>query len=107
MAGLESSLAAAEVALISGLQFKLPGVADYVTSRSEVTFVPSGNTFAPSGVRTLRVNASGNGFANLSTAVLEFTVTEGNVGALKPLSANGSCFSVSLESWRVGWNWSA
>ena len=79
MAGLESSLAAAEVAPISGLQFKLPGVADYVTSRSEVTFVPSGNTFAPSGVRTLRVNASGNGFADLSTAVLEFTVTEGNV----------------------------
>ena len=97
MAGLESSLAAAEVAPISGLQFKLPVVADYVTSRYEVTFVPSGNTFAPSGVRTLRVNASGNGFADLSTAVLEFTVTEGNVGALKPLSANGSCFFSELR----------
>ena len=90
MAGLESSLAAAEVAPFSGLQFKLPAVADYVTSRSEVTFVPSRNTFAPTGVRTLRINASGNGFADLSTAVLEFTVYEGNVWPVKPLTANGS-----------------
>ena len=82
---------------MSGLQFKLPAVADYVTSRSEVTFVPSGNTFAPTGVRTLRVNASGNSFADLSTAVLELTVSERSVGPLKLLTANGSCFFSELR----------
>jgi hypothetical protein len=97
MSSLESSIAAADVAPIAGLQFKLPGVSDFVTSREEVSFFPSGNTFAPTGVRTLRVSASGNGFADLSTAVLSFTVKENNVAALKPLSANGSSFFSELR----------
>ena len=96
MSSLESSIAAADVAPIAGLQFKLPGVNDFVTAREEVQFFPSGNSFAPSGVRTLRVSASGNGFADLSTAVLSFTVKENGVAPLKPLSANGSSFFSEL-----------
>ena len=46
MAGLESSLAAAEIAPIASLQFKLPSVSPYVTSRQEVYFSPAGQTFS-------------------------------------------------------------
>jgi hypothetical protein len=98
MAGLESSLAAAEVAPISGLQFKLPSVASYVTSRTELYYVPSGNDFGPNGVRTLRINCSGNGFADLSTAVLEFDLKNSDTAnALQPLSANGGSFFSELR----------
>ena len=75
MAGLESSLAAADIAPIATLQFKLPSVSPYVTSRQEMYFSPAGQTFSPSGNRTLRINCCGNGFADLSSAMLEFTVT--------------------------------
>ena len=98
MAGLESSLAAAEIAPLAGLQFKLPQIASYVTSRTELYYVPSGNDFAPSGVRTLRINCSGNGFADLSTAMLEFDLTNiSTTHALQPLSANGGSFFAELR----------
>ena len=98
MAGLESSLSAAEIAPIASLQFKLPSASPYVTSRQEVYFSPAGQTFFPSGNRTLRTNCSGNSFADLSSAMLEFTVTNNSTtNALQPLSANGSCFFSELK----------
>ncbi len=98
MAGLESTISAAEVAPISGIQFKLPSVANYVTSRTELYYVPSGNDFAPNGVRTLRINCSGNGFADLSTAVLEFDLKNNSTtNALMPLSAHGGSFFADLR----------
>ena len=97
MAGHEASLSAAEIAPIASLQFKLPGVSPYVTSRQEVSFSPAGQTFSPSANRTLRVNCSGDGFADLSSAMLEFTVTNNSTtNALQPFSANGSCFFSEL-----------
>ena len=98
MSGLESSLAAAEIAPIASLQFKLPSVSPYVTSRQEVYFSPAGQSFSPSGNRTLRINCSGNGFADLSSAMLEVTVTNhSTTNALQPLSANGSSFFSELR----------
>ena len=47
---MESTLSAQEPHLLEALDFRLPKVASYVTSREEVVFVPSGNVFAPSGV---------------------------------------------------------
>ena len=50
------------------------------------------------GNRTLRINCSGNAFADLSTAVLEFTLTNNSTThALQPLSANGGCFFSELQ----------
>ena len=98
MAGLESSISAAEVGPIAGLQFQLPKVSSYVTSRTESYFVPSGNNFAPGGVRTMRVNASGNGFADLSSAVLEFTVRNDDATqALRPITSSGGAFFSELR----------
>ena len=92
------SLAAAEIAPIASLQFKLPSVSPYVTSRQEIYFSPAGQTFSPSGNRTMRINCSGNGFADLSSAMLEFTVTNNiTTNALQPLSANGSSFFSELR----------
>ena len=75
MSGLEGSLSAAEIAPLAGRTFKLPSVSPYITSRQEVYFLSAGQSFSPSGNRTLRINCSGNGFADLSSAMLEFTVT--------------------------------
>ena len=98
MSGLESSLATAEIAPIASLQFKLPSVSPYVTSRQEIYFSPAGQTFSPSGNRTMRINCSGNGFADLSSAMLEFSITNNSTtNALQPLSANGSCFFSELR----------
>ena len=93
MAGLEASLSAAEITPIPGLQFRLPSVSPYITLRQEIYFTPAGQIFSPSTNRVLRINASGNGFADLSTAILEFTVANNSTThALQPVSANGSCF---------------
>ena len=98
MAGLESSLAAAEIAPIAALQFNFPSVSPYVTSRQEVYFSPAGQTFSSSGNRVMRINCSGNGFADMSSAILEFTVTNNSTtNALQPLSANGSSFFSELR----------
>ena len=85
MAGLETSLSAAEIAPIASLQFKLPSVSPYVTSRQEVYFSPAEQTFSTSGNRTLWINCSGNGFADLSSAMLDFTMTNNSTThALQP-----------------------
>ena len=98
MAGLESSLAAAEIAPIASLQFRLPSVSPYVTSRQEVYFSPAGQTFSSAGNRSMRISCSGNGFADLSSMMLEFIVTNNSTtNALQPLSANGSCFFSELR----------
>ena len=97
MSGLEASLSAAEIAPIAGLQFKLPNVSPYITSRQEVYSSPAGQTVSPNGNRTLRINCSGNGFADLSSAMLEFTVVNNSIASgLQPVSANGSCFFSEL-----------
>ena len=48
---MESTLSAQEPSLLEALDFRIPSIASYVTSREEVVFVPSGNVFAPTGRR--------------------------------------------------------
>ena len=72
---MESTLSAQEPGLIEALDFRLPQVANYVTSREEVVFVPSGNVFAPNGVRTLRIPISGGAFVDASSLTIEATLT--------------------------------
>ena len=72
---MESTLSAQEPGLIEALDFRLPRVANYVTSRGEVVFVPSGHVFAPSGVRTLRIPISGGAFVDDSSITVEATLT--------------------------------
>ena len=100
MTSLESSIASADVGPIAGLNFSLPPVSSFVIGRQESYFVPSGNTFSPAGVRTLRINASGAGFADLSTAVLEFQVTNGEPAGghhLQPITTSGGSFFSELR----------
>ncbi len=40
MPGLESTLAAAEVGMLSSLDYRLPQVSNFVTDRKEVTYYP-------------------------------------------------------------------
>ena len=72
---MEITLSAQEPGLIEALDFRLPQVANYVTSREEVVFVPSGNTFGPNGVRTLRIPISGGAFVDASSITIEATLT--------------------------------
>ena len=96
---LESTIASASVAPIAGLAFsQLPAVASYVTSREEVQYVPAGGQpFSSGGTRVLRINCSGNGFLDLSSLVLRYTLKNDEAiggNALQPLTPDGgSIFS--------------
>ena len=93
---LASSLAAAEVGPIAGLSFdKLPTVSEYVTSKTEAYFVPSGNSFSSSGVRTLRISIAGNMFVDMSTVLMSMTVANNDTtNSLQPITSScGSFFS--------------
>ena len=96
---LESTIASASVAPIAGLAFsQLPSVASYVTSREEVQYVPAGGQpFSSGGTRVLRINCSGNGFIDLSSLVLRYTLKNDAANGgnhLQPLTPDGgSIFS--------------
>ena len=71
--------------LIHGLDFSLnQNTASYVEDRSESSWLASSNYFSPTGVRTIRVNVSGNTFVDLSTMVLTGVLHNDGTGALHP-----------------------
>ena len=75
MPGLESTLAAAEVGMLSSFDYRLPQVSNYVTDRKECTFYANGgNHFSPVGVRVLTFQLSGLGFLDCSTLTLSLQV---------------------------------
>jgi len=93
MPGLESTLAAAEVGMLSSLDYRLPSVSNFVTDRKEVTWYPlGGDQYRPVGVRVLTFQASGLGFLDASTLTLSVQCnnTDG-AKALKPLTCDLSC----------------
>ena len=52
--------------------------------------MPSGNQFSSSGVRVLRINCSGNGFLDMSSVCLRYTLTNNSgTDSLQPLTADG------------------
>ena len=94
MPGLESTLAAAEVGMLSSLDYRLPQVSNFVTDRKEVTYYPlGGDQYRPVGVRVLTFQASGLGFLDASTLTLSAQVNNNDPGAklLKPLTCDLSC----------------
>ena len=71
MPGLESTLASAEVGMLSSLDYRLPSVSNFVTERKEVTYYPlGGNSYSPTGVRVLTFQCSGLGFLDASSVIV-------------------------------------
>ena len=65
---MESHAQATENYLIEGLSFKLAPGASYVTNRRSVTFYPQGgNSYAPNGVKVIRLALTGKGWLDPST----------------------------------------
>ena len=73
---------------IHGLDFpSRSNTAPYVEDRSEQTWFPSGSSFNPNGVNTLRVSSCGPHIVDLSSSVLVGTWNNGvATHQLKPLT---------------------
>ena len=100
---MESTLSAREPHLLESLDFRLPKVASYVTSREEVVFAPSGNVFAPSGVRTLRIPISGGAFVDASSITVEATLTNlDSTNLLHPTTCSLAGFMEELRIFMSG-----
>ena len=85
---LEASIAGAETHMLSEFSYALPASAQYMKKREEIYWTPGANVYAANGVRTMRVNISGQGFLDMSSLVLDCDVD--NLSAvtganLKPL----------------------
>jgi len=93
MPGLESTLAAAEVGMLSSLDYRLPQVSSFVTDRKEVTWYPlGGDQYRPVGVRVLTFQASGLGFLDASSLCLSVQCNNlDGAKVLKPLTCDLSC----------------
>ena len=105
MPGLESTLAAAEVGMLSSLDYRLPQVSNFVTDRKEVTYYPlGGDQYRPVGVRVLTFQCSGLGFLDASTLTLSVQCnnTDPTDKELKPLTCDLSCMiqEIRLHAWR-------
>ena len=65
--------------LIEPLNYKLSGSAQYVESKSSVSFFPSsGNEFSPLGVRVIRLPFTGDGWLVPESSYLSFAITNRN-----------------------------
>ena len=70
---MESHAQATEDYLIEGLSFKLAPGASYVTNRRSVSFYPQGgNSYAPNGVKVIRIALTGEGWLDPSTVRVMF-----------------------------------
>ena len=93
MPGLESTLAAAEVGMLSSLDYRLPQVSNFVTDRKEVTYYClGGDQYRPVGVRVLTFQCTGLGFLDASSLCLSVQVNNLDATkALKPLTPELAC----------------
>ena len=65
--------------LIEPLNYKLSGSAQYVESKTSVSFFPSsGNEFSPTGVRVIRIPFTGDGWLVTESSYLSFAITNRN-----------------------------
>ena len=95
--GLEASIAGAETHMLGELSYALPASAQYMKKREEIYWTSGANVYAANGIRTMRVNISGQGFLDMSSLVLECDVDNlSTAAALKPLRTRlGRVFSIS------------
>ena len=91
---MESHAQATEDYLIEGLSFKLAPGASYVTNRRSVSFYPQGgNSYAPNGVKVIRIALTGEGWLDPSTIRIMFDVNNVTTGPLKILRNVGGPWS--------------
>ena len=72
--------------MLGELSYALPASAQYMKKREELQWTSGANVYASNGIRTLRVNISGQGYLDMSSLVLECNVDNlSTTQALKPL----------------------
>ena len=96
---MESTLSAQEDHVISQLDYTLPKLASYVTSREECVFVPSGAIFRPDGLRLMRIPITSDGFVDASSIVIEASLR--NHSATKMLSMSDPSLAGMISEMRV------
>ena len=57
--------------MLGELSYALPASAQYMKKREEIYWTSGANVYAANGIRTMRVNISGQGFLDMSSLVLE------------------------------------
>ena len=96
--GLEASIAGAETHMLGELSYALPASAQYMKKREEIYWTSGANVYAANGIRTMRVNISGQGFLDMSSLVLECSVDNlSTTAALKPIVPGLEGFFQSLK----------
>ena len=85
-----------EDVMISGLDFKLPPGASYVTNRRSVTFHPQGsNVYRPEqGTRLIKINLASDDFLDPSTVKIMFELQNDDATAEKQLRLLSGPFSL-------------
>ena len=82
-------------ALVPQLSYRMPqDAARYMISRREISSFPSGNSFGPAGVRTMRIDLGGGGagFADLSSLAIQMTFHNDDAAkSLTPLTCGAHC----------------
>jgi hypothetical protein len=80
---MEAHAQSVEDNLINSLSFKLRPGASYVTNRRSVTYWPQGgNSYAPNGVKVMKIGLNGDSWLDPSTVKLFFTVTNNHATLL-------------------------
>ena len=73
---LESHAQSVEDVLVDSLSFKLNHGASYVTERKSVSYFSSGgNSYAPNGVKVIKISVIGDSWLEPSTVNLFFDIT--------------------------------
>ena len=84
--GLEASIAGAETHMLGELSYALPASAQYMKKREDFFWSGAAQSYASSGIRTMRINIAGQGVLDCSSLVLECDVHNVSTNdALKPL----------------------
>ena len=98
MSGLEASIAGTSTHMLDELSYSLPASAQYMKKREQVYWTSGANVYSSSGIRTLRLNITGQGFLDCSSLVLECDVDNTSAAdVLKPLVPGLEGFFQSLR----------
>jgi len=82
---MEAHIASANDKLVEGLKFAVPSVASYVNARESVTFWPSGgNSYAPNGVKVIKLQLNGDNWLDCRSVKLFFTLKNTGTTVLTP-----------------------
>ena len=96
--GLEASIAGAETHMLGELSYALPASAQYMKKREEIYWTSGANVYAANGIRTMRINLSGQGFLDMSSLVLECDCQKLSTNfVLKPILPGLEGFFQSLK----------